>query len=704
MPDAATLLKEGLALHRAGRLDRAADLYQRALALDPGSADALKLLGLLTHQAGDPSAAADLLARVHAVRPGDDAARAWLGLALAAASRYAEAHPHLQAVLADPAHAEDPDLLAALGLCQRELGAAAEAAATLTRAVAAGGHDPEILNSLGAALLDAGDAGAAEAVLRRAVDSDPGLADAWLNLGAARKALAKPDEAAAAYDRALALDPDDTDALFNKALALQDMGECLAAVACLDAALAVRPGDPGLSLARVLAHLPPFFARPGEPGVWRERFDAELARLEARLDLQDPAVIDSLAETLGRNQPFYLGYQGENDRELMARYGRLAGAVQRGRHPDLAGPRPRPAAGDGRVRVAVVSGYFRNHSVWKAPLRGWVAGLDRERFAVFGCQTHPLADETTEAARAMCQGFARVASVEEAAAFIRGVDPHVLLFPEVGMDPLTARMAPLRLAPVQAASWGHPVTTGLESMDYYLSSRLMEPPDGGDHYTEELVGLPGLGAAWEPPRIDPGAEAPARLSGLPPGINYFCPQSLYKYLPACDHLFADIAARVPGSRLVFIARAGRLREAFAARIAGAFADRGLNADDHLVFLPWMSQSEFAAAARACHVFLDSPGWNGCNTAMESARTGLPVVTLPGGLMRGRHGLAVNTLLECPELVARTPEEYVTLAQRLGRDSGFRDRMAARTRQGFVNLTHGRAYLQGLQDWLASVAG
>ena len=78
-----------------------------------------------------------------------------------------------------------------------------------------------------------------------------------------------------------------------------------------------------------------------------------------------------------------------------------------------------------------------------------------------------------------------------------------LLYPEIGMDPVCAKLAALRLAPVQAVGLGHPMTTGLPTMDAFLSSALMEPEDGEDWYTEQLVRLPNLGILYEPVLRDP---------------------------------------------------------------------------------------------------------------------------------------------------------------------------------------------------------
>ena len=94
------------------------------------------------------------------------------------------------------------------------------------------------------------------------------------------------------------------------------------------------------------------------------------------------------------------------------------------------------------------------------------------------------------------------------------------------MDPISTQLAAQRLAPVQCNSWGHPDTSGFPTLDYYLSSDLMEPPDGQDHYTERLVRLPNLSVYYEP--IDPSSASIARqdLGLRSTATVYWCAQSL----------------------------------------------------------------------------------------------------------------------------------------------------------------------------------
>ncbi|CAM9670942.1 unnamed protein product [Ectocarpus sp. 6 AP-2014] len=62
----------------------------------------------------------------------------------------------------------------------------------------------------------------------------------------------------------------------------------------------------------------------------------------------------------------------------------------------------------------------------------------------------------------------------------------VLVYPDLGMEPLTYFLAFARLAPVQCVWWGHPVTPSTGSVDYFLSLDV-ELEGGQDDYLEQMV-------------------------------------------------------------------------------------------------------------------------------------------------------------------------------------------------------------------------
>ena len=70
------------------------------------------------------------------------------------------------------------------------------------------------------------------------------------------------------------------------------------------------------------------------------------------------------------------------------------------------------------------------------------------------------------------------------------------------MEAFTYFMAFARLAPVQAVTHGHPCTTGIPNLDYFVSFKSYEPQENQKFYTEKLVRLEGQSSPYllpEPP-------------------------------------------------------------------------------------------------------------------------------------------------------------------------------------------------------------
>jgi CRISPR-associated protein Csy1 len=227
-------------------------------------------------------------------------------------------------------------------------------------------------------------------------------------------------------------------------------------------------------------------------------------------------------------------------------------------------------------------------------------------------------------------------------------------------------LAALRLAPLQCAGWGHPVTTGHPAIDVFLSSAAMEPADGAAHYTERLVTLPGIGTRYRMPEVP--ADASRERFGLPAEAPLLlCPQSLFKIHPDNDALFARALEAVAGSLLVvFEGRDPALTAAFRARLARAGV-----AEDRMRVLPQCAHDDFLRINRVCDVMLDTLHWSGGNTSLDAIACGLPVVTLPGRFMRGRQSAGMLALMGVPQLVARDPDEYVGIVARLCSDAAWR---------------------------------
>jgi protein O-GlcNAc transferase len=225
-------------------------------------------------------------------------------------------------------------------------------------------------------------------------------------------------------------------------------------------------------------------------------------------------------------------------------------------------------------------------------------------------------------------------------------------------------LAALRLAPVQVAGWGHPVTTGLPSMDLLLSGELLEGPGADAHYREKLVRLPGTGVCTE---MAVGQvqrwEGPARE---PKVVRFALCQQPIKFDPAHDALLVRIAKSVgpcefwlasPPAKLAWVTV--KVRE----RLAGAFRAEGLDPDVFLRVMPWLTREQFAGFLDEMDVYLDCPAFSGYTTAWRAVHRGLPIVTLEGEFLRQRLAAGLLRQIGVTEGIAASGDQYVEIAAR-----------------------------------------
>jgi protein O-GlcNAc transferase len=681
--------------HRAGRLAEAEQLYRRVCDDDPHNARAFHLRGVVVHQLGRPDAAA-LVGRAVTLDPNFAEAHNDRGVILAANGLFQEAISCFErAVALNPGYTEARNNL---GRGLRSLGRFDEALVQFEQALRSAPDSPAAHFNLASVLERADRKPDAERHYRSAISLRPDFFDAHLhlasllqnsdrlpealahaeravalrpdsagarnNLGNILRAVDRREEAIAQYETALRLDPRSFMAHYNCGVALRGEARIAEARAHFARALALKPDFLDAELALCMAELPAVYKDAAEIAVRRSAYASRLARLAANMEGARGSAF--LADSIGSHQPFYLPYQGGNDRELQTVYGSLASKTMAARYEMPALPNP-PGPSE-KIRLGIVSGFFRQHSNWKIPIKGWLKMLNRDRFHVSGYYTGAERDRETEAAEAMCDRLVGGPfSLDAWRRTILDDGPHVLLFPEIGMDKVSAQLAAQRLAAIQCCSWGHPVTSGFPTIDYFISSDLMEPPGAAACYSERLVRLPNLSIYYEPVDVAPVDIDRAELGLRPDAVVYWCAQSLPKYLPQFDEVFPRIAAEVPDCQFVFIefAAGSGVTEMFRTRLARAFDVVGLNASDHCVFLPRLAPDRFAAAIGQCDTVLDSIGWSGCNSILECLNHNVPIVAFAGQMMRGRHAAAILDMMNVRDTTACTVDEYVSIASILG---------------------------------------
>lgn len=725
--------EHALAEHQAGRLANAEAAYREVLAENPGHVDALHFLGVIAYQLGKHTQAVE-----------------WITQALTQYERNVPAHTNLGK--AYQAHGEpdraiacyrralelEPDYFDAhlhLAHAHAFRGETREALAWYRSALSRAPEDPAVRCALGNAFDDLGEPEQAVACFRSAIALKPDFAEAHCDLGTALKALNRLDEATDSYREALRLKPEHVIAHFNLGIVLRDRHRPDEAIACFTRAIELKPdfadayyclghtycdGDrvaearrcfqtalslrPDFAEARwslAMSRLPSVYGAGDDPLALRTAFAADLEALEQWFE-SNPAAPGHQA--VGVQQPFALAYQEQNNRDLLQRYGRLCTRLMgqwfdRQSLPRHTGPREA-----GPIRVGIVSQYFRNHSVWTAIVRGWFDQIDRERFAIQAFCLGVEEDAETVFARSRAAHFERgPKQLRQWMETIARQRPDVLIYPEIGMDPMTLRLASVRLASVQIATWGHPETTGLPTIDHYLSAQSLEPENAQAHYTERLVALPGLGCYVEPAQVDPVFPDLSQWGIDPDAPIFICPGTPFKYAPQHDLIFPQIARRLGNCRFVFFKHwTPGLSERLEQRLRAAFDRAGLDCGSYVTFIPWQSRPAFYGLMQRADVFLDTIGFSGFNTALQALDCGLPIVTLEGRFLRGRLASGILRHMGAHQLVTSSVEDYVALAVRLIEDAGFDEAVRARIESGRDALYKDSVSIRALENFLLEV--
>lgn len=594
--------------HRAGRLDRAIDLYRQAAAQAPAYAEIHNNLGNALLTAGRTEEAVASLKRAAMLNPSLAGVHTNLGLALAALGRFDEA-------------------------------AASHRAALKLHPAMAMAH-----NNLGVALQKAGRLGEAIPSFRRAVELDARLVEALVNLGDALRLLepegeteddparqGRFEEAILCYRRAIKLRPGYVEAYGNLGALLTELNRLDEAAQSLARAHELDPADP-----RVIVDLA--FVRR-KMCDWREEADVETTA-KAILSLPKGSMC-YLALVIADDPKLH--------RDAAHREARFALAGREG--PDL----PAAAYQHCKIRLGYLSADFRTHAV--ASLAARLFELhDRSTFEVYAFSIGP-ADRTAMNVR-LRNAFdsfneLRPLSDREAAERIRDAEIDLLVDLTGYTKHTRPGIAAYRPAPIQVSYLGYPGTLGAGFFDYAIVDRFIVPAGQEVYFDEKLAYLPHCYQVNDSRRAI-AERMPSRADcGLPEhGFVFCCFNNNHKISPAMFSLWMELLQAVPGSVLWLLADNPWVAENLRREAASRGVDPG-----RLVFAERALPADHLARQRLADLFIDTLPYNAHTTASDALWAGLPVLTCAGTSFPARVAGSLLNTIGLPELVTFSLEDY-----------------------------------------------
>jgi len=669
----------GCCLEKSNKIPQAISAYQEAIALDPNLLDAYNNLGNIIARLGQITQAETVYRQAISANPSHFGSYMNLGNLLMGQNQIEQAIKVYQTALTfNPGNT---DILNNLEIALNFIE-----------------NPAQILRESASILYQHGKYEEAIDQYQLFLETYTGDPELYFSLSECFRYLNRVKEAVDTLQEGIQLYPTAGQLHFALITLFQTRGKKEEAITSAEAASRLLPNDYTFQILDKLM-LPLVYDTKDEIGFYRQRYEQGLQDLIEQTSLETTEDQKNALAGLVCVTTFYLGHQGLNVLDLQHQWGSLINQIMTANYPNWVQPLSMPPLKlNNKIRIGYVSNYlhFYSGTLW---LVGWLRYCDRQNFEVYCYYTGNDPDYMTKEFQNHSDFFHHIpGDLEAVCQQILADRLHILVFPEIGMDSQTVKMAGLRLAPVQCTAWGHPVTSGIPTIDYFLSSELMEPENAEEYYSEKLIRLPNIGVAYPKPEDIPVLTKNRADFGLRDNyVLYLCCQAPFKYLPQYDYILPEIARRVPEAQFIFL-RGELLKK----RLVRAFAVAGLNSEDYCVFLTIPTRPDYLMINLLSDVFLDTLSWSGGNTALEAIACNVPIVTCPGEFMRGRHADSFLKMLGVSDTIAQTEAEYIDIAVKLGLDPVWRRDIAERIKARQDYVYDDKACVKALEDFYRQV--
>jgi predicted O-linked N-acetylglucosamine transferase (SPINDLY family) len=275
--------------------------------------------------------------------------------------------------------------------------------------------------------------------------------------------------------------------------------------------------------------------------------------------------------------------------------------------------------------------------------------------------------------------------LDDARTALNKYDFDVVVYPDLGMKLLPTLLAYSRIGRVQVNTWGHSETSGIDTIDYFVSSRWFEKDYviSREYYTEELVLFNSLGTYYispsklfidNNPRISKGFVMKTREElGFSKGEHiYCCLQTFYKINDDFEKCIARILELDPHGVVLFSNSFPFCKS----HLERLFKNLGENKIKRIKWYPSLEKHIFLNLVAISDVCLDPFPFGGCNTSYDAFDFNIPVITWPSEYLHGRFtlGLYKRMGLSDSECIVSDSDSYARVASNIGVNEKLRHKI------------------------------
>ena len=228
----------------------------------------------------------------------------------------------------------------------------------------------------------------------------------------------------------------------------------------------------------------------------------------------------------------------------------------------------------------------------------------------------------------------------------------------------------VRLAPVQAVMTGHPCSTGLNEIDYFISSQLIETEGAQLNYTEQLINLQKMPTSMKYVKSNKDSEQAIELDNNKIKIGII--HSLFKLTPDFDETLAQISEIDDQVDIIIInTHSNQLK-----KIKERWQANSRKLLERVRIIPKMGYHQFIDFISQLDLVVDPYAFGAGTVFYQCMACGVPVVTKPSHLLKTRIATGGYNQMELTDPpIAKSSDEYIAIVRNLVKCNSKREKLS-----------------------------
>ena len=310
-----------------------------------------------------------------------------------------------------------------------------------------------------------------------------------------------------------------------------------------------------------------------------------------------------------------------------------------------------------KIKIGFISTHFKLHSVCR-DRSGIILNLSKDYFDINILYFNKYENDVyfnnlwnSDNTNILLEG-----SLDNYINIINNLNLDILIYCDLGMAEKTYLLAHCRLSKIQITTWGHSETSGIDTIDYYISSSLYENEKSQNHYSEKLILHKSLCTYYYDELYNQYYEK--RIKNLDNFDYILYSQYLHKLSEHDFNLFIDLFDNIKDIKLIFIDGCNQTFH------KDNLNNKLSNYKDRFLIKKSQTLSNFYSLIKNSLFLIDSYPHGGCNTSLECFYFNKIVLTKPSEYLRGRFTLGFYKKMDILDFIMEDNNDFIEMSKEL----------------------------------------